>query len=97
MSLEILVDNQVLERCDHIKYLGVIVDKQLNWRKHLESVQRKRLSALALLNRVKRSSANQTKEGSSLQYTGQLCYNIWIIVQLSRLSVARMMPTNWRE
>ena len=66
MSLEILVDSQVLERCGHVKCLGVIVDKQPNWRKHIESVQRKRLSALALLNRVKRSSLNQTKEGSSL-------------------------------
>ena len=90
-----LVDNQVLERCDYIKYLGVIVDKWLNWRKHIESVQRKRLSALALLNRVK--GPLPTKLRRVLLYTGQLCYNIWIIVQLSRVSVARMMPTNWRE
>ena len=48
-----LVDNQVLERCGHVKCLGVIVDKQLNWRKHIKSVQRKCLSALALLHRVK--------------------------------------------
>ena len=66
MSLEIMADNQVLERCGHVKCLGVIVDKQLNWRKHIKLVQRKRLSALALLSRVTRSSPNQTKEGSSL-------------------------------
>ena len=48
-----LVDNQVLERCNHIKYLGVIIDKQPNWRKYIESVQRTCLSALALLYRVK--------------------------------------------
>ena len=40
MNLEILVDNQVLERYDDVKYLGVIVDKQLNWKKHIESVRR---------------------------------------------------------
>ena len=36
MNLEVSVDNQVLERCDHVKYLGVINDRQLNWKKHIE-------------------------------------------------------------
>ena len=55
MKLEVQVDNQVLERHDAVKYLGVIVDKQLNWRRHIESVRRKCLSALAVLYRVKRA------------------------------------------
>ena len=51
MNLEVLV----LERHVHVKYLGVIVDKQLNWKKHIESVRKRLLSALAVLYRVKRT------------------------------------------
>ena len=53
MNLEVLVNNQVLERHDHVKYLGVIVDKQLNWKRCVESVRKRCLSALAVLYRVK--------------------------------------------
>ena len=41
--------------CDQVKYLGVIVDKQLNWKRHIEQVRNKCLSGLAILCKVRRA------------------------------------------
>ena len=41
MNVEVLVNNQVLDRHDDVKYQGVIAGKQLNWKRHIESVRRK--------------------------------------------------------
>ena len=82
-------------RHDDVKYLGVIVDKQLNWRKHIESVRRKCLSALAVLYRVKRTLPPKLrKDGlyqsivlSHLDY----CAIVWTKCSLGR------MPQSWSE
>ena len=43
-GLRVLVEKEALEKCDDAKYLGVIVDRQLNWSKHVDRVKRKCLS-----------------------------------------------------
>lgn len=47
-SLWVLVNEEALERSEEVKYLGVIVDRQLNWRKHIDSIRKKCSSALGL-------------------------------------------------
>ena len=54
-SLQVCMNGEVLKRCDQVKYLGVIVDKQLNWKRHIEQVRKKCLSALAILYEVRRA------------------------------------------
>ena len=53
--LQVSMDNEVLAKCDEIKYLEVIVDKHLSWRSHIEKVRKKCLSALAVLHKIKGS------------------------------------------
>ena len=54
-KVEVLIDNQVLERCD-VRYLGVIIDRQLNWRKHIDSVRRKCQTCPATKSKVSHQS-----------------------------------------
>ena len=52
-KLQIKVNGEVLRKCDNVKFLGVIVDRQLSSRDHVEAVERKCLGGLAQLHKVK--------------------------------------------
>ena len=40
-KLSININSSPLEECEHYKYLGVIIDKKLNWAKHVEQITQK--------------------------------------------------------
>ena len=54
-KVQLPIDNEVIAKCDEVKYLRVIVDKQLKWWSQIENIRKKCLSALAALHKVKGS------------------------------------------
>ncbi len=52
-KLQIKVNVEVLRKCDKVKFLGVIVDRQLSWKDCVEAVRRKCLGGLTQLHKVK--------------------------------------------
>ena len=44
-SMQVLVNEETSKKCEEVKYLGVIVDRQLRGRMHVESVRKKCHSA----------------------------------------------------
>ena len=61
-NVQIVVNVEVLVRCDKVQFLGVTVDRQLNWKDHIEGVRRKCLCGLAQLHRVKEALPNQLRK-----------------------------------
>ena len=61
-NLQIVVIDEVLVRCDKVQFLKVTVDRQLNWKDHVESVRRKCLCGLAQLYRVKEALPIQLRK-----------------------------------
>ncbi|CAF2114894.1 unnamed protein product [Rotaria magnacalcarata] len=47
--VEVKVDNTTIKPLDHARYLGVIIDKQLNWRRHLDHIETKIAPRIGLL------------------------------------------------
>ena len=52
-TFEIKVCDEVVERVDVFKYLGVVMDVNLNWHSHIEAAARKISSTIGVLRRVK--------------------------------------------
>ena len=53
--MEVKVENTIITPVEHTKYLGVIIDKRLNWRKHLDHIESKigpRIGLLRYLSRI---------------------------------------------
>ena len=49
--VDVELKGQKVERCDKVKYLGVWIDEDLNWRDCLEAVRRKYYGGLAKISR----------------------------------------------
>lgn len=54
-NIQLEINNHVLERKSQEKYLGLILDKYLNWKSHIEKIKRKLLSLTGLLQNIKKS------------------------------------------
>ena len=55
-SLVVKVDNVDVTPVEYTRYLGVIFDKQLKWRKHLEHIERRTAPRIGLLRYLTRSA-----------------------------------------
>ena len=40
-QIQVKIDEEPLEKCDSYKYLGVFIDKELNWKPHIEYISTK--------------------------------------------------------
>ena len=49
----LLLENQIIERVHHIKFLGVHIDKNLNWSYHINDVCMKLAEVCGVLYRVR--------------------------------------------
>ena len=49
-DVEIRIDDQIIKRVDKTKSLGLAIDAQLSWGKHVEEICKKVSSALGALN-----------------------------------------------
>ena len=52
-GIELVIDHENLESEDAIKYVGVVIHKNLTWNEHIESFIAKVNQRLGLLNRIK--------------------------------------------
>ena len=55
----------IIERVDYTKFLGVLIDSKLNWKKHIDYIRTKISKGIGIMNHVKR---NLTKETLTLLY-----------------------------
>ena len=52
-DVEIRIDDQIIKQVEHTKSLGVTIDAQLTWCKHVEEIGKKVSSAISALKRVR--------------------------------------------
>ena len=52
-DVEIRIDDQIIKKVGHTKPLGVTIDAQLTWCKHVEEISKKVSSAIGALKRVR--------------------------------------------
>ena len=54
-EIDIIIDNKMIKRVDHTKSLGLTIDAQLSWSKHvqLDEICKKASSAIGALKRVR--------------------------------------------
>ena len=52
-DLVLKINNTVIKQVTHTKFLGVIIDNQLNWDKHLSSLRQKLYYSLSTISRIK--------------------------------------------
>ena len=51
-NVVIRIDDQIIKQVEHTKSLGVTIDTQLTWCKHVEEIRTKLSSAIGALKRV---------------------------------------------
>ena len=51
-EINICIDDKMIKRVDHTKSLGLAIDAQLSWSKHVEEICKKASSAIGALKRV---------------------------------------------
>ena len=59
-DVEIRIDDQIIKRVDHTKSLGLTIDAQLSWGKHVEEICKKVSSAIGTLKRVQPFISKET-------------------------------------
>ena len=58
-NLDILLNNIKLQQTEHTKFLGLVIDNNLNWRGHIQYLTKKISSALFLLRRMSQIGSQQ--------------------------------------
>ena len=80
-QLQLNIDGREIEKANYGKYLGVYVDRHLNWKQHIEEVRRKCLYNLIQLNKLRSTLPPKLKE---------LLYNSLVLPNLDYCSVLWM-------
>ena len=52
-NMNIQIDNKIIEKVSEIKFLGIIIDKNLNWKAHINYIQKKVSKNIAICNKAK--------------------------------------------
>ena len=50
---EIMLQGNKIENVDHFKFLGIWIDKNLNWKKHTNEKWKEIAQLLAIINQIK--------------------------------------------
>ena len=53
LNLDLKIDNFIIKKTSEAKFLGVIIDENLNWGAHIKHLRRKLNYATATLNRMR--------------------------------------------
>ena len=70
-AITVKIRGEEITHLNSIKYLGVVVDKDLNWKPHITEVRRKALAAIATIRRARPENFS----------TIHLCSLTWTIAQ----------------
>ena len=68
-KLDIFIKDQKLENTDHMKFLGITIDKRMTLKNHIEDTINKCTPAIALINKLKNSYKIPKKKLITLIYT----------------------------
>ena len=96
-NLDICISNTTLEKCEEVKFLGVIVDRNLTWESHIQLVRRKCLFGLFTLRRVRKYlSTNLLKllYQSFIQSHLDYCSTVWAECHKSDLMKLKQLQTS---
>ena len=52
-EIDISIDDKTIKRVDHTKSLGLTIDAQISWSKHVDEICKKAFSAIGALKRVR--------------------------------------------
>ena len=52
-TVDIKIDNSLIEKVDHTKFLGVIVDSKLSWKQHVVYIKGKIHKSIGIINRAR--------------------------------------------
>ena len=52
-KFELMLDDNILERTIHTKFLGIFLDEKLNWNQHLNNISVKISKGLGIIGRVR--------------------------------------------
>ena len=91
----IILRNEVVERVDKAKFLGVIVDQHLNWKDHITMISQKNSKSCGLIYRI--SNKLDIKSRKLIYYSLihaylTYCINVWSSTyqtNLKRLTTAQ--------
>ena len=97
MLCDTLIEDQIIKHVEHTKYLGVTIDAQLTWCKHVQETCKKTSSAIGALKRVRpfipKETAIQIYNALIVPYI-DYCSPVWdclsgylIIFNVSSLSI----------
>ena len=59
-NVTLLINKKAIQQTDHVKYLGVIIDSQLTFTKHIANVTKKVSRVAGLMHRIRGSIDNNT-------------------------------------
>lgn len=85
---EICFGNIKINRVESEKYLGIVIDKDLNWTQHIDSIKRKISSFVGVLKRISKFINEKTKKDIYFAYIhSHLTYGnpIWSTAPLYKL------------
>ena len=53
-ELKLYINGQKIKKTDHVRYLGIIIDENLDWNMHIEYLQQKLNSCIITIKRIKK-------------------------------------------
>lgn len=59
-NFEILIESYPIKRVSHVKFLGIILDEHLTWRKHIDLVHGKSAKMIGIMRRLKHALPSNT-------------------------------------
>ena len=66
-SHDILLDDHILSKVSHTKFLGVIVDDKLSWKTHIDHVSRQIAKGIGMLSKTSTFLSKKTQTHFVLQ------------------------------
>ena len=53
LKLNLHINKEILNEKDHAKYLGILIDKNLNWKQHINEVKLRLSKGCAILSKIR--------------------------------------------